>query len=92
MNEYAGEVNFFLTNKQMRPFEYLDSIGALDGDFIAAHCLLLSEHEKELLAEREVKVCTARSATAAKVRRIRRLYRLAGSAWDWGRTGRPTGA
>ena len=57
MNEYAGEVNFFLTNKQMRPFEYLDSIGALDGDFIAAHCLLLSEHEKELLAEREVKVC-----------------------------------
>ena len=57
MNEYAGEVNFFLTNKQMRPFEYLDSIGALDGDFIAAHCLLLSEHEKELLAEREVKIC-----------------------------------
>ena len=57
MNEYAGEVNYFLTNKKMRPFEYLDSMGILDEDFIAAHCLLLSEREKEILAERNVKVC-----------------------------------
>ena len=41
----------------MRPFEYLDSMGILDEDFIAAHCLLLSEREKEILAERNVKVC-----------------------------------
>lgn len=57
MNEYAGEVNYFLTNKKMRPFEYLDSMGILDENFIAAHCLLLSEREKEILAERDVKVC-----------------------------------
>lgn len=57
MNEYAGEVNYFLTNKKMRPFEYLDSAGILDEDFIAAHCILLSEREKEILAERGVKVC-----------------------------------
>ena len=57
MNEYAGEVNYFLTNKRMRPFEYLDSAGILDEDFIAAHCILLSEREKEILAERSVKVC-----------------------------------
>ena len=57
MNEYAGEVNYFLTNKKMRPFEYLDSAGILDEDFIAAHCILLSEREKEILAERSVKVC-----------------------------------
>ena len=57
MNEYAGEVNYFLTNKKVRPFEYLDSMGILDEDFIAAHCILLSEREKDLLAERGVKVC-----------------------------------
>ena len=53
MNEYAGEVNFSLTNRRMRPFEYLDSLGVLNGDFLAAHCLLLSEREKEILAERD---------------------------------------
>ncbi len=57
MNEYPGEINHFLVRKQMRPFEYLESLGILDGDFIAAHCILLSEKEKELLEEREVKVC-----------------------------------
>ena len=57
MNEYAGEVNYFLTNKKVRPFEYLDSMGILNEDFIAAHCILLSEREKDLLAERGVKVC-----------------------------------
>ena len=57
MNEYAGEVNYFLTNKRVRPFEYLDSMGILDENFIAAHCILLSEREKDLLAERGVKVC-----------------------------------
>ena len=57
MNEYAGEVNYFLTNKKMRPFEYLDAAGILDENFIAAHCLLLSEREKEIVAERGVKVC-----------------------------------
>ena len=57
MNEYAGEVNYFLTNKKMRPLEYLDAAGILDENFIAAHCLLLSEREKEIVAERGVKVC-----------------------------------
>ncbi|HJA12438.1 MAG TPA: amidohydrolase family protein [Candidatus Mediterraneibacter merdipullorum] len=57
MNEYAGEVNHSLTRRQMRPFEYLDAAGVLDADFIAAHCLLLSEREKELLAARGVSVC-----------------------------------
>lgn len=57
MNEYAGEVNFSLANRRMRPFEYLDSMEVLNEDFIAAHCLLLSEREKEILAQRDVKVC-----------------------------------
>ena len=57
MNEYAGEVNFFLQRVQMRPYEYLDSLGVLNDRFIGAHSLMLSEHEKALLSDRNVKIC-----------------------------------
>lgn len=57
MNEYPNEVNFFLQRKQLRPVEYLESLGVLGEHFISAHSLLLSEGEKQLLAKRDVKVC-----------------------------------
>lgn len=57
MNEYAGEVNFHLQHFQMRPYEYLDSLGVLSDRFIGAHSIMLSEHEKTLLRDRNVKVC-----------------------------------
>lgn len=57
MNEYPGEVNYFLVNKKMRPFEYLESMGVLSERFIAAHGILLSENEKEIIARHNVKVC-----------------------------------
>lgn len=57
MNEYPNEINFFLQKKQMRPVEYLETLGVLGENFISAHSLLLSEEEKRLLAERDVKVC-----------------------------------
>ena len=57
MNEYPGEINFFLEREQLRPYEYLDRLGILGPDFIGAHSLLLSEEEKEIMAERGVKVC-----------------------------------
>ena len=57
MNEYPGEVNYFLVNKRMRPFEYLDSMGILNERFIAAHGILLSENEKQIIAEKNVKMC-----------------------------------
>lgn len=57
MNEYPGEINFYMERKQMRPYEYLDSLGVLDPDFLGAHSLLLSEREISLLSERGVKVC-----------------------------------
>ena len=57
MNEYPGEINFYMERKQMRPYEYLDSLGVLGPDFLGAHSLLLSEREISLLAERGVKVC-----------------------------------
>lgn len=57
MNEYPGEINFYMERKQMRPYEYLDSLGVLGSDFLGAHSLLLSEREISLLSERGVKVC-----------------------------------
>ncbi len=57
MNEYAGEVNFHLQRFQLRPYEYLDFLGVLSDRFIGAHSIILSEHEKALLRDRDVKVC-----------------------------------
>lgn len=56
MNEYAGEVNYTLEKFQMRPFEYLESLGALNERFLAAHCIMLSSGEKRLIAKSNVKV------------------------------------
>ena len=56
MNEYAGEVNYTLQNYQMRPVEYLDSLRALNGHFIAAHGIMLSTHERSLLENSGAKV------------------------------------
>lgn len=52
MNEYPNEINFHLERYQKRPYEYLDSLGVfegLDGKFIGAHSLLLSEQEMEIM-------------------------------------------
>ena len=57
MNEYPNEINFFLQRKQMRPLEYLDTLGVLNEKFIAAHCILLSEKEKDILQKYDMKVC-----------------------------------
>lgn len=57
MNEYPGEINFYMERKQLRPYEYLDRLGVLGPDFLGAHSLLLSESEISLLEERGVKVC-----------------------------------
>lgn len=57
MNEYPGEINFFLQKKQLRPVEYLDSLRVLGENFVSAHSLLLSEREKQIMADRDVKAC-----------------------------------
>lgn len=57
MNEYPNEINFFLQRKQMRPLEYLDTLGVLNENFIAAHCIMLSEKEKDILQKHDMKVC-----------------------------------
>lgn len=57
MNEYPNEINGSLQRHKVRPLEYLEQLGVLNERFIAAHCILLSEREKELLRTRDVKVC-----------------------------------
>lgn len=57
MNEYPNEINFFLQRKQMRPLEYLDTLGVLNEKFIAAHCIMLSEKEKDILQKYDMNVC-----------------------------------
>lgn len=56
MNEYPGEVNYTLEKFQMRPVEYLDSLHVLGDNFVAAHGIMLSPGERELLAANKVKV------------------------------------
>lgn len=56
MNEYPGEVNYTLERYKQRPVEYLDSLGVLGDNFVAAHGIMLSPRERELLAKRGAKV------------------------------------
>ncbi len=54
MNEYTSEVLDFIERYKERPFEYLDHIGALTEQFTAAHCIMLSESEIEIIKERGI--------------------------------------
>jgi 5-methylthioadenosine/S-adenosylhomocysteine deaminase len=54
--EHRDEVSHCLQNYQLRPAEFLDSLGALGPNLLTAHNVLLSEKEIDLLAERQVKL------------------------------------
>lgn len=56
MNEYTSEVLDFMERYQERPFEYLEKIGALTERFVAAHCIMLSETEMEILEKYKIHV------------------------------------
>lgn len=66
MNEYPAEVNYTLQRFGIRPFEYLDQLHVLSEDFLAAHCLMLSEEEKSLIVDHGVKVCHCPFSNCAK--------------------------
>ena len=74
MNEYPGEVNFFLQRVQKRPYEYLESMHVLSDRFIGAHSIMLSAHERTLLRERDVKYAIVHLATVQKEFQIRRPF------------------
>ncbi|MGR6899323.1 amidohydrolase family protein [Rummeliibacillus sp. BSL5] len=56
MNEYPNEISYCLENFKMRPFEYLESIGVLDQNFLGAHSILLSENEMDIIKTYNSKV------------------------------------
>lgn len=56
MNEYTNEISFCLENYRKRPFEFLESLGVLNSNFLSAHSILLSENEMDILKNYGVKV------------------------------------
>lgn len=56
VSETQKEINDILNEKGLRPFEYLDSIGFLGPDVIAAHCVWLSDEEIKIIKKNNVKV------------------------------------
>lgn len=56
VSETEKEINDILDEKGLRPFEYLDKIGFLGPDVVAAHCVWLNDNEIEIIKKHNVKV------------------------------------
>ena len=56
VSETQKEINDSLDEKGLRPFEYLEKIGFLGPDVVAAHCVWLSDEEIEIIKKHDVKV------------------------------------
>ncbi|MDR2623251.1 MAG: amidohydrolase [Methanobrevibacter sp.] len=56
VSETKKEVDDILDAKNMRPFQYLDDIGFLSEDVVAAHCVWLSDKEIDIIKAHDVKV------------------------------------
>lgn len=54
--EHRDEVSFCLQNYQMRPAQFLESMGVLGPNLLTAHNVMLSDADISLMAQREVKV------------------------------------
>jgi len=56
LSETKSEVDGCLKQRGQTPVEYLDAIGFLGPDVIAAHCVWLTEKDADILAERGVTI------------------------------------
>ena len=56
VSETQKEINDVSAEKGLRPFEYLDKIGFLGPDVVAAHSVWLSEDEIEIIKKNDVKI------------------------------------
>ncbi len=56
VSETQKEINDISEEKGLRPFEYLDKIGLLGPDVVAAHSVWLSDEEIEIIRKNDVKV------------------------------------
>lgn len=54
--EHKDEVSQCLEKYQQRPVEYLENMGVLGPNLLAAHCVLLSERDVNLMRERQVNI------------------------------------
>ena len=56
VSETQKEIDDVSAEKGLRPFEYLEKIGLLGPDVVAAHCVWLSEEEIDIIKKHDVKV------------------------------------
>lgn len=56
MNEYQKEVEYVIEKTGLPPYEYLDSLNVLGKNFIGAHSLILTEKEKEVIKNNDIKI------------------------------------
>ena len=56
VSETQKEINDSLEAKGLRPFEYLEKIGFLGSDVVAAHCVWLSDSEIDIIKKHDVKI------------------------------------
>src|SRR5574344_81519 len=54
--ETQAETQTDITNRGMSPVKYYDSLGILDENTVAAHCVWLSDEDVEILGKRKVNV------------------------------------
>jgi 5-methylthioadenosine/S-adenosylhomocysteine deaminase len=54
MAEMKKELDDSLKNNGMTPVQYLDKIGVLGPDVVAAHCIFVDEADRKILAQRQV--------------------------------------
>ena len=66
MNEYQKEVDYVVEKTGLPPYEYLDSLGVLDKNFIGAHSLILSEKEREIIKNNDIKICQCPFSNSGK--------------------------
>ncbi len=56
ISETESEVEHIMKKYKMTPVEYLDRIGFLDGNTVAVHCVVLTDNDIKILADRNVKI------------------------------------
>jgi len=56
LSETELEYNDSINDHDKTPTEYLEDIGALNGKTIAAHCVYISEHDREIILQKNVGV------------------------------------
>ena len=56
VSETQKEINDVSEEKGLRPFEYLDKIGFLGPDVVAAHSVWLSDEEIEIIKKNDIKI------------------------------------